>query len=83
MTKGANPAENKQSGRRAGKINAAKTFSAMAKAYVEKSRHDGKAEAMVNKRLWFLGILETSLGDHISVGKAFTSIANSATSFGK
>lgn len=63
LAKGADPAEKKQSDKRAAKINAENTFSAVAKAYIEKNRHDGKAEATVNKREWFLGIVERPLGN--------------------
>ncbi len=63
LAKGADPAEKKQSDKRAAKINAENTFSAVAKAYIEKNRSDGKADATVNKREWFLGIVERPLGN--------------------
>ena len=63
LAKGADPAEKKQSDKRAAKINAENTFSAVAKAYIEKNRSDGKADATVTKREWFLGIVERPLGN--------------------
>ena len=63
LAKGADPAEKKQSDKRAAKINAENTFSAVAKVYIEKNRSDGKADATVNKREWFLGIVERPLGN--------------------
>jgi integrase len=63
LAKGADPAEKKQSDKRAAKINAENTFSAVAKVYIEKNRSDGKADATVTKREWFLGIVERPLGN--------------------
>ena len=61
LAKGADPAEEKQSDKRAAKINAANTFRAIAKTFIAKSRHDGRISATVNKREWFLGIVERPL----------------------
>ena len=63
LAEGADPAEKKQSDKRAAKINAENTFSAVAKAYIEKNRSDGKADATVSKREWFLGIVERPPGN--------------------
>lgn len=63
LAKGADPAEKKQSDKRAAKINAANTFSSVAKAYIDKNRRDGKADATVTKREWFLGVVERPLGN--------------------
>jgi integrase len=63
LAKGADPAEKKQADKRAAKINADNTFSAVAKSYIEKNRSDGKADATVTKREWFLGIVERPLGN--------------------
>jgi Arm DNA-binding domain len=63
LDKGADPAEKKQSDKRAAKINAENTFSAVAKAYIDKNRSDGKADATVTKREWFMGIVERALGN--------------------
>ncbi len=62
LARGVDPAEKKQSDKRAAKINAANSFSAVAKAYIEKNRRDGKAEATVIKREWFLGLVERAIG---------------------
>ena len=61
MAKGADLAEKQQSDKRAAKINADNTFSAVAKACIEKNRSDGKADATVTKREGFLGIVERPL----------------------
>ena len=62
LAKGVDPAEKKQSDKRAAKINAANSFSVIAKAYIEKNRSDGKAEATVIKRQWFLGLVDRAIG---------------------
>lgn len=62
LAKGVDPAEQKQSDRRAAKVNAANTFGVIAQAYIEKNRRDGKAEATVNKREWFLGLVDKAIG---------------------
>ena len=62
LAKGVDPAEKKQSDKRAAKINAANNFSVIAKAYIEKNRSDGKAEATVIKRQWFLGLVDRAIG---------------------
>jgi hypothetical protein len=51
LAKGAAPADTKQSDKRAVKINAENTFSAITKAYIEKNCSDGKADATVTKRI--------------------------------
>ncbi|MDE1916427.1 MAG: tyrosine-type recombinase/integrase [Sphingomonadales bacterium] len=60
---GIDPAAQKQRDKRAARINAANTFSAIAKVYIEKNRRDGKAEATVRKREWFLGLVERAIGN--------------------
>lgn len=62
LAKSVDPAEKKQSDKRAAKINAANSFSVIAQAYIEKNRSDGKAEATVIKRQWFLGLVERAIG---------------------
>ena len=42
LAKGADPAEKKQSDKRAAKINVENTFSAVAKAYLDKNRNDAQ-----------------------------------------
>ena len=62
LARGVDPAEQKQSDRRAAKVNAANTFGVIAQAYIEKNRRDGKAEATVHKREWFLGLVDKAIG---------------------
>jgi integrase len=59
---GTDPAEKKRRDKHAAKISAANSFSAVAKAYIEKNRRDGLAEATINKREWFVKLVEKSLG---------------------
>lgn len=63
LASGIDPAAQKQRDKRAARINAANTFSAIAKVYIEKNRRDGKAEATVRKREWFLGLVERAIGN--------------------
>ena len=62
LAKGVDPAEKKQSDKRAAKINAANSFKAIAEVYIQKNRSDGKAEATVIKRQWFLGLVDRAIG---------------------
>ncbi|WP_126176985.1 tyrosine-type recombinase/integrase [Tsuneonella rigui] len=62
LAKGIDPADKKRRDKRAAKIGAANTFSAVAKAYIAKNRRDGLADATVRKREWFLSLVEKALG---------------------
>jgi integrase len=62
LAKGVDPAEKKQSDKRAAKINAANSFAVVAQAYIEKNRRDGKADATVIKREWFLKVVDRAIG---------------------
>jgi integrase len=62
LASGIDPAEKKRRDKHAAKVNAANTFSELAKAYIDKNRRDGLAEATVGKRKWFLRLVEKSLG---------------------
>jgi integrase len=62
LARGIDPAAKKRRDKQAARINAANTFSAVAKAYIDKNRRDGLAEATVRKREWFLSLLEKTLG---------------------
>lgn len=62
LAKGVDPAEKKQSDKRAAKINAANSFAVVAQAYIEKNRRDGKADATVVKREWFLKVVDRAIG---------------------
>jgi integrase len=62
LAKGIDPADKKRRDKQAAKVSAANTFSAVAKAYIEKNARDGLAEATVRKREWFLSLLEKAIG---------------------
>jgi integrase len=62
LARGIDPAEKKRRDQRAAKVNAANTFGAVAKAYIEKNQRDGLADATVRKREWFLSLVERALG---------------------
>ena len=63
MANGVDPADKKRRDKRAAKVAAANTFSAVAKDYIAKNQRDGLAEATVRKREWFVGLVERSLGN--------------------
>lgn len=63
LAKGIDPADQKRRDKIAAKISALNTFSAVAKAYIEKNRRDGLAAATVRKREWFLSLLQKKLGN--------------------
>jgi hypothetical protein len=62
LARGIDPTEKKRRDKQAARINAANTFSAVAKAYIDKNRRDGLAGATVRKREWLLSLLEKTLG---------------------
>lgn len=62
LANGIDPARQKQLDKRAAKISAANSFEVVAKAYIEKNRRDGLADATVRKREWFLSLVLRSIG---------------------
>ena len=58
LAKGIDPAAKKRRDKHIAKMNAANTFGSIAKAYIERNRRDGLAEATVSKREWFLRLVE-------------------------
>lgn len=62
LAKGVDPAQQKRRDKHVAKINASNTFASVAKAYIERNRRDGLADATVGKREWFLRLVERSLG---------------------
>ena len=62
VAKGIDPAEQKRVDKRLARINAANSFNAVARAYIEKNRRDGLADATVRKREWFLSLVDKALG---------------------
>lgn len=63
LAKGIDPAAKKQRDKQVARFNAENTFSTVAKAYIEKNRRDGLADATVRKREWFLSLLERAIGN--------------------
>jgi integrase len=62
LAQGLDPADEKRRERQAKKIGAINTFGAAAKAYIEKNRRDGLADATIRKREWFASLVDRSLG---------------------
>jgi integrase len=62
LVKGVDPAQQKRRDKHIARINASNTFASVAKAYIERNRRDGLANATVSKREWFLRLVERSLG---------------------
>ncbi|MCL4673769.1 MAG: integrase arm-type DNA-binding domain-containing protein [Sphingomonadaceae bacterium] len=62
LAQGKDPADEKRRERQARKIGATNTFSIVARAYIDKNRRDGLAEATVRKREWFVRLIEKPLG---------------------
>lgn len=62
LASGIDPAEKKRFDKRQARVDAENTFSAVAKLYIEKNRKDGKADATVRKREWFLSLVEKAIG---------------------
>jgi len=61
--KGIDPADKKRRDKHAAKVGAENTFSAVAKAAIAKNTRDGLAQATVEKRRWFLRLVERALGN--------------------
>jgi integrase len=62
LAEGKDPQREKQASKLAAKVQAANTFSAIAREYLDKCRADGLAEVTVEKSEWLLSLLEPSLG---------------------
>lgn len=62
VANGIDPADKKRRDKRAAKVSADNTFSAVAKEYIAKNRRDGLSEATVAKREWFVRLVQRSLG---------------------
>lgn len=62
VANGVDPADKKRRDKRAAKVSADNTFSAVAKDYIAKNRRDGLSEATVAKREWFVRLVQRSLG---------------------
>lgn len=62
LSEGIDPAEEKQQAKRAAQFDAENTFEAVAKAYIEKNKRDGLADATIRKREWLLSLVSKALG---------------------
>lgn len=62
LAQGKDPAEEKRRQKQAKKLGAVNTFDALAKAFIEKNRRDGLADATIRKREWFASLVAKSLG---------------------
>lgn len=62
LAAGIDPATKKQSDKRASKVSAANTFTAVAEAYIAKNERDGLSPNTIVKRRWFMRLLQKSLG---------------------
>lgn len=62
MAQGVDPAEQKRHNRHVAKISAANSFSAIAKAYIDKRAREGSADATTCRRNWLLQLVERQLG---------------------
>jgi integrase len=62
LAAGQDPAEKKRREKQSAKINAANNFDSVAKAFIEKNKRDGLADATVVKRDWFRRLVAKSLG---------------------
>lgn len=62
LANGVDPAAKKQLDKHIARVSATNTFSAIAKAYIEKNRRDGLAEATIKKREWFVALVDRKLG---------------------
>jgi integrase len=63
LANGIDPADKKRRDKHAAKVSAANSFSAIAKAYIQKNKRDGLAETTIRKREWFLKLVEKALGN--------------------
>jgi len=62
IAQGVDPAEQKRHDRHVAKISAANSFSAIAKAYIDKRAREGSADATTCRRNWLLQLVERQLG---------------------
>jgi integrase len=62
LASGQDPAEKKRREKQAAKINAVNNFDSVAKAFIEKNKRDGLADATVVKRDWFRRLVAKSIG---------------------
>jgi integrase len=62
LAKGVDPAERRRRDDHTTRLNAANTFNAVAVAYIDKCRCEGRAEATTTKQEWLLKLLDRKLG---------------------
>lgn len=63
LAQGIDPAEKKQRDKQLARISAENTFCAVARSYIEQNQRNGLAEATLQKRKWFLSLLEKAIGN--------------------
>ena len=62
IAKGIDPAEKKRRDDHVAKVSAANTFAAVAQAYIDKCKREGRAEATTTKQEWLLKLLDPKIG---------------------
>ncbi|GHC99451.1 tyrosine-type recombinase/integrase [Novosphingobium pokkalii] len=62
LAAGIDPAEKKRRDAHTAKISAANSFQAAARAYIDKCKREGRAEATTTKQEWLLNLLDRAIG---------------------
>lgn len=62
LAKGIDPAEQKKRERHAAKVSGANSFAAVARAYIDKCRLEGRADATITKQEWLLKLVDRAIG---------------------
>lgn len=62
LAKGIDPADKKRRDKHAAKVSASNAFASVARAYIDKCKREGRAEATINKHEWLLRLVERTLG---------------------
>lgn len=63
LGKGVDPADQKRRDKHAAKVSAANAFAVVARAYIDKCRREGRADATIVKQEWLLKLVERTLGN--------------------
>lgn len=62
LAAGVDPAEKKRRDAHTAKVSAANSFEAVARAYIDKCKREGRAEATTTKQEWLLKLLDRAIG---------------------
>lgn len=62
LAAGIDPAEKKRRDAHTAKISAANSFQAAARAYIDKCKREGRAQATITKQEWLLNLLDRAIG---------------------